>query len=157
MMTRDDARPCAPAKPNDRGDENVIPALQILSIDNVAETFGVSRWTLWVCELRGLIRRRRRAGNIQVYSWDDCDRIAFIIKCRRAGLRLSEVAPILCAINHSSALYQESGQELCLALAQKLEDRRRAINEALSELEHIHSMLGVRMNGDFESVADAPR
>ena len=37
------------------------PAVEsILSIDNVAETFGISQWLLRYCEFRGLIKRRNR-------------------------------------------------------------------------------------------------
>ena len=60
-----------------------LPVEQILSIENVAETFGISRWLLRFCEFRGLIKRRNRIGTTWVYSWADCDRIAFIIKCRQ--------------------------------------------------------------------------
>ena len=36
---------------------------KILSIDNVAETFGISRWLLRYYEFRGLIKRRNRIGD----------------------------------------------------------------------------------------------
>jgi hypothetical protein len=42
-----------------------------------------------VLRVRGLIRRRHRIGRSR-YGWADGDRLAFIIKCRRIGLSLSE-------------------------------------------------------------------
>ena len=36
----------------------------ILSIDNVAETFGISRWLLRYCEFRGLIKRRNQSADL---------------------------------------------------------------------------------------------
>lgn len=123
----------------------------ILSIENVAETFGISRWLLRFCEMRGLIKRRSRIGTIRVYSWADCDRIAFIIKCRRAGLRFSEIAPIVRAADDESARVHETGQELCTALVRKLEERRKMVDEALSELGHIHALLNAKLNGDVEA------
>ena len=121
---------------------------KVLSIDNVAEMFAISPWVLRHFEFRGLIKRRQRIGKTLVYSWADCDRIAFIIKCRKAGLRFSEVAPIIRAADDDSALVHESGQERCAALVERLEQRRRAIDEALSELGHIHSLLGAKLAGD---------
>ena len=119
------------------------PAVEsILSIDNVAETFGISRCLLRYCEFRGLIKLRNRIGSTGAYTWSDCDRIAF--KCRRAGLRFSEIAPVAQAVDHDSARIHESGQELCTALIQKLERRRKAIDEALSELGHTQSLLSAK-------------
>jgi DNA-binding transcriptional MerR regulator len=127
----------------------VEPAIErILSIENVAETFGISRCLLRYCEFRGLIRRRILIGATWTYSWADCDRIAFIIKCRRAGLRFGEIVPIVRASDDDSARAHESGQELCMALVQKLEQQRKVLDEALSELSHTHSLLGRRLSGD---------
>jgi DNA-binding transcriptional MerR regulator len=158
MMSSDDARPFAPGQSDDLSDSHGTPwpAAKILSIDNVAETFGISRWLLQFCELRGLIKRRSRIGRTRVYSWADCDRIAFIIKCRRAGLRFSEIAPIMRATDSDSARVHEAGQELCMALVQKLEARRRMVDEALSELGHVHGVLGAALRGDSRRPADAP-
>jgi DNA-binding transcriptional MerR regulator len=148
-MTSDDTQPCADSTNDSVG--VVAPTAKILSIENVAETFGISRWILRFCELRGLIKRRNRIGTAWVYSWADCDRIAFIIKCRRAGLRFSEIAPVVRAADDDSARVHEAGQELCMALVQKLEARRNAIDNALSELSHTHSLLGAKLAGDIET------
>jgi DNA-binding transcriptional MerR regulator len=126
-------------KPDSAG---AAPAAEsILSIENVSETFGISRWLLRYCEFRGLIERRNRIGSTWAYSWADCDRIAFIIKCRRAGLRFSEIEAIAQAVENESARVQESAQDLCTNLIQKLEAQRKAIDEALSELGHTQSLL----------------
>ena len=125
-----------------------LPVEQILSIENVAETFGTSLWLLRYCEFRGLIKRRNRIGKAWAYSWADCDRIAFIIKCRRAGLRFSEIAPIVRAVDNDSARVHEAGEELCVALIQKLELRRKALDDAISELGHTHSLLCARCGNE---------
>ena len=125
------------------------PAVEsILSIDNVAETFGISLWLLRYCEFRGLIKRRNRVGSTWTYSWADCDRIAFIIKCRRAGLRFSEIAALVQAADDDSARVQESAQELCVSLIEKLERRRKGIDDALSELGHARSRLCEKCGSD---------
>jgi DNA-binding transcriptional MerR regulator len=136
MTTKFDSAGCAPAVES------------ILSIENVAETFGISRWLLRYCEYRGLIKRRSRTGSAWAYSWADCDRIAFIIKCRRAGLRFFEIAPIVQAMDHDSARIHESAQELCSALIDRLKIRRRAVEDALSELGHMQSQLGAKCGNE---------
>ncbi len=132
-------------------DSGFAPIENILSIENVAETFGISRLLLRYCEFRGLVGRRNRAGRTWVYSWADCDRIAFIIKCRRAGLRFSEIAAVVRACDNDSARVHETGQELCAVLAQRLEMRRKMLDEALSELDHVGAQLGRKFCGDASS------
>lgn len=141
------------AGPEDADEFNAARLEKILSIENVSQTFGISRWVLLYCELRGLIRRRLRMGSVWTYSWADCDRIAFIIKCRRAGLPYSKIVPIVRATDHDSALVHESAEELCVGLAERLEWQRKAIDEALSELGHIRSLLGAKLAGVDDSGA----
>ncbi len=122
------------------------PADKILSIENVAEMFGVSRLALRYYELRGLIRRRHWIGRTQVYGWADCDRVAFILKCRRAGLRLSEIRPIIEAADQDTASpLTECGQERCMELVERLEQRKKIYDEALAELVHMHTLLSARL------------
>jgi len=147
-MRGDDSKPSAAAAESEVFDSAYAPIENILSIENVAETFGISRWLLRYCEFRGLIKRRNRIGSTWTYSWADCDRIAFIIKGRRAGLRFSELAPLVKAVDDDSARVQESGQVLCTALILRLETRRKAIDEALSELAHTNSLLGAKSGAE---------
>jgi DNA-binding transcriptional MerR regulator len=126
------------------------PVENILSIDNVAETFGISRCALRYCEFLGLVGRRNRIGSTWVYNWADCDRIAFIIKCRRAGLRYSEIAAVLRATENESARVHETGQEYCTTLIQRLEMRRKMIDDALSELRHVNGLLEAKLCGGVE-------
>ena len=58
----------------------------MLSIENVARMFGVSKLSLRYYEFRGLIRRMHSLGGVPVFGWADCERLAFIIKCRKAGI-----------------------------------------------------------------------
>jgi DNA-binding transcriptional MerR regulator len=125
-----------------------FPTQQLLSIQNVAQLFGVSRWALRHYELRGLIRRRHRAGRIWVFGWSDCDRIAFIVKCRKAGLTLREIAPVVQAAADDSGRVSEAGLALCAALVDKLNRRRLAINEALAELSHARALLTTKLADD---------
>lgn len=113
-----------------------------LSLDNVARMFDVSPWTLRYYELRGMIARRQTIGSVRVYSWADCDRIAFIVKCRRAGIGLADIAPVLRAVETDlSAQAIRINRRRCDALIASLEKPRKVLDEALGELTQIRSLL----------------
>ena len=123
---------------------------KVLSLANVAKMFGISPWLLRYYEFRGLIKRNQIRDGIRVYCWADCERVAFIIKCRRVGVRLHDVMTIIEAIkDDATPLAFRTGQELCMALVDQLERRRRAIGDALSELSHTHAKLSSRALGDW--------
>lgn len=120
----------------------------VLTIENVARMFSVTRLTLRYYEFRGLIKRRHRVGSVPVYGWADCDRIAFIIKCRRVGLPLSAVAPIVTAVDDDTNIAAHRiGQEACAKLIKHLEQRRKILDDGLAELSHTHSLLTVKILG----------
>ena len=118
----------------------------LLSIDNVAKMFNVSRFALRSYELRGLIKRRHRVGRTRVYGWADCDRIAFIIKGRRAGLTLAEMGNILAAADED-ALHADirAGRTKCLELIDRLDRQRQMLREALGELRHLYTLLSNKL------------
>src|SRR5262245_16330994 len=120
----------------------------VLSLENVAQMFSISRLVLLYYELRGFVRRRHRIGRIAVYGWADCDRLAFIIKCRRAGIALRDVAPILAAVDHEDDLdIHRRGQSACMDLVTRLQERRKLLNEALAEVAHTYSLLSMKLRG----------
>ena len=125
------------------------PSEEVLSIENVAKMFGVSTWTLRYYEFRGLIRRLHSLGGVPVFGWADCERLAFIIKCRKAGVKLGDVVTIIDATDDDvSPLGFKTGQENCMALVERLERRRRVIDDALAELSHIYALLTTKLLGD---------
>lgn len=152
LAMNDNAHPPRGGDANDLGLSQVILAQMenILSIENVAETFGIHWLLLRYCEFRGLIKRNKRIGGAWVYSWADCDRIAFIVKCRKAGLRLSQIAAVILAADDESARVHETGQEYCLSLIQSLEARRKTIDDALVELNSAQALLGAKMCGEAD-------
>ena len=128
------------------------PSERVLSLENVARMFGVSKLSLRYYEFRGLIRRMHSLGGVPVFSWADCERLAFIIKCRKAGVKLSDVVTIIDATDDdASPLAFKTGQENCMALVERLERRRRVIDEALAELSHVYALLTTKLLGDAES------
>jgi len=88
------------------------PSERVLSIENVAKMFGVSKLSLRYYEFRGLIRRMHSLNGVPVFSWADCERLAFIIKCRKAGVKLSDLVTIIDATeDDASPLRFRTGQE----------------------------------------------
>jgi DNA-binding transcriptional MerR regulator len=121
---------------------------RVLSIGNVARMFGVTRLALRYYEFRGLIRRRQVMEGQRVYGWADCDRIAFIIKCRRAGVPLRELIAIISASDEDATPEAvKQGQERCMALVDRLERKRKHFDEALAELNHVYTLLTSRLLG----------
>lgn len=118
-----------------------VPDL-ILSFSAVSKMFGISKIYLLYLEVIGLIRRRYRSGNQSVYGWADCERIVFILKARRAGLSLRDVAPVLRATNYNlPAPERRRGLSRCLMLIDRLQLQRLQLDQAFGELEHICTLL----------------
>lgn len=129
-----------------------------LSIRDVAQMFKVSPLTLWLYELRGLIRREC-AGRKWVYSWSDCERIALIVKARQAGLRFRDLKLVIIAMSRQSRLAAaDAGRLQTIRLIQQLEDRQQAIGNVLGELYRIDwelsDRLGVKDSGGTDAGAD---
>jgi DNA-binding transcriptional MerR regulator len=136
---------------DDSGPVPAPPEGVVLSIANVARMFNVSRLALRNYEVRGLIKRRHRVGRTRVYSWADCDRIAFLIKGRKAGLTLSELAAVLKAAEEDAS--RESvklARSACLDLIDRLDGRRQALRDALGELRHLYTLLSSKLSADSE-------
>jgi DNA-binding transcriptional MerR regulator len=134
----DDDDPNAPQQPD-----------VVLSLAKVARMFGISRLRLLALEALGLIRRRYRVGAERVYGWADCERIVFIIKARRAGLTLRDIAPVLRATNcNLPESERRRGLARCLLLIDQLEKRRQPLDQATSELQHMCTLLTTELNAD---------
>ena len=137
------------ARFEDTGAGRASATERVLSIANVAKMFAVSQLALRAYELRGLIARRHSLDGVRVYGWADCERLAFIIKCRKAGVRLSDIITIIRATDYDASLLQsEIGQETCAAQLAWLEQRRRTIDEALAELRHVSALFKPKLAGD---------
>jgi DNA-binding transcriptional MerR regulator len=125
------------------------PTDRILSLENVAEMLGVSTLRLRYYEFRGLIRRGQMHRGVHVYSAADCERVAFILKCRKAGLTLADIIVIIEATDEDvTPLIFRAGQETCMELVERLERQRKVLDDALSELSHVYAVLTARLIGD---------
>ncbi|HEY5963212.1 MAG TPA: MerR family transcriptional regulator [Xanthobacteraceae bacterium] len=128
---------------------------RLLSLRNVSEMFVVSQLKLRYYEMRGLIRRGNVQDGVPVYGWADCERISFIVQCRKAGLTLADISAILDATDEDvSPESSKAGQELCMVLVERLERRRKVLDDALSELSHAFALLTARLIGDTRKKED---
>ena len=108
------------------------------SITDLAEEFGVTLRTIRFYEDRGLISPERR-GTARVFHARDRVRLALILRGKRLGFSLGEIATI---VDMYDAEPGESGQ-LRYLLEQidvrrtELEQRRKDIDETLAELAEV--------------------
>jgi DNA-binding transcriptional MerR regulator len=131
---------------DDTGEGGDPPSGAVLSIKNVARMFGVSWATLRYYEFRGLIRRRNSVDGVRVYSWADCERLALILKCRRADIMLADIAAVIWAMDiDASPLQFKIGQDACMVLIGGLTERRKVLDQALAELRHVQLQLNAKL------------
>jgi DNA-binding transcriptional MerR regulator len=129
----------------DPASQQVAAENPILSIAAVAQMFKISPLRLRFFEWRGLIRRRRD-GDAWVYSWSDCERIALLMKARKAGLVVHEIAAVLRAMDDDTPnAVANDGRMQCLALIHALEGRKKAASEMLAELYRVDWELAERL------------
>jgi len=127
--------------------EPVMPSAEnhTLSLGVVAGMFKVSPLTLRLFELRGLIRRQR-VGHEWVYSWSDCERIALLLKARKAGLGAGALQAVIAAMDEETdEPVADRGRQQCLALIHALEARQQAVGNVLAELYRIDWELSERL------------
>ena len=130
-----------------------------LSIGAVARMFRIPTTTLRFYELLGLIARHR-AGRVRVYSWSQCERIALIVKSRRAGLRVRDLRLVLVAMDERApAAVSETGRRHCVSLINMLEEQQQAVGNVLGELYRIDwelsDRLGVKDSGGTDATAES--
>ena len=135
----------AVAAPGDTTDLPERAETTALTINSVARMFKIPVFTLRYYELRGLVRRHWSGGE-RIYSWSQCERIALIVKARRAGLALRDLQPVLVAMDEQAARsVAESGRLQCLSLINILEDQQQAVGNVLGELYRIDWELSARL------------
>ncbi|HSE70746.1 MAG TPA: MerR family DNA-binding transcriptional regulator [Nocardioidaceae bacterium] len=111
---------------------------QTWSITDLAEEYDVTLRTIRHYEDRGLISPERR-GTTRVFHNRDRVRLALILRGKRLGFSLDEIATI---VNMYDEQPGETGQleyllEQIEGRRQDLEQRRRDIEETLAELDDV--------------------
>jgi DNA-binding transcriptional MerR regulator len=114
---------------------------EILSIGEMAEKFGMTQRALRFYESRGLLNPTRDRGT-RLYGREDQRHLALILKGRRLGFTLSEIAEMIGAKSgRASPQALKLTRQKCLEQIAMLEHQTRDALEALAELRRIHGSL----------------
>lgn len=111
-----------------------------LTISQVAEKLGMTQRALRFYESRGLVAPRRE-GQTRFYSSWDVERLALILKAKKLGFTLSEIAQMVQAGEGASAHSLKLSRTKCAEQISVLERQVQDAGDALNELRRIHTML----------------
>ena len=111
-----------------------------LTISQVAEKLGMTQRALRFYESRGLVAPRRE-GQMRFYDSWDVERLALILKAKKLGFTLGEIAQMVQASEGSSAHALKLSRTKCAEQIGMLEQQVRDAEDALNELRRIHTML----------------
>ena len=111
-----------------------------LTISQVAERLGMTQRALRFYESRGLVAPRREAQMRFYDSWD-VERLALILKAKKLGFTLGEIAQMVEASEGTSAHALKLSRTKCAEQIGLLEQQVRDAEDALNELRRIHTML----------------
>jgi DNA-binding transcriptional MerR regulator len=119
----------------------------IFSVTQLAADLGITPRTLRFYEGKGLIRPDR-VGTVRAYTARDRARMVLILRGKRLGFTLKEIADYLALYDADPAHRAQNEKLLRLVFARivKLEQQRIALDEMLAELydykRHAETMLG---------------
>ena len=109
-----------------------------LSGSEVTRLCGVTLRTLRFYETRGLISPRR-SGRVRMYSPIELDRISRILRAKRLGFTLAEIAQMIeVKDGDASSPGLRLTPQKCLQQISHLEEQLKIIIEALADLRQIH-------------------
>ena len=114
---------------------------EALTISQMAEKFGVTPRALRFYESKRLLKPARE-GRGRVYSKTDQHHVALILKGRKLGFTIAEIAQMIAAEEgEGSAQALKLTREKCVEQIAHLEQQLRETNEALAELRRMHIAL----------------
>ncbi|WP_232223813.1 MerR family transcriptional regulator [Desulforegula conservatrix] len=124
--------------------KDIITQKDIITISELAHEFDVSTRSIRFYEEKGMISPGRTNGNQRFYTKRDRARLRLILRGKRFGYTLEEIAEI---IGMTDVDYNEAEQ---LRKALKFGDRRLAeIRERISELQHLeHDLMALHEHMD---------
>ena len=115
--------------------------LEVLTISQMAERFGLTPRALRFYESKGLLAPARR-GRGRVYTQADQRHLALILKGRKLGFTIVEIGQMIAA-EAGDVAPQALGltREKCVEQIEHLETQLRETTEALAELRLMHVAL----------------
>ena len=118
------------------------------TIGELSQEFDLTLRALRFYEDKGLISPQRR-GVTRLYSPQDRERIALIVKGKKLGFTLTEIRDLVAAQEgNANASSLNLNREKCLEQINLLEKQKHQIESALSELRRVYSTLTAKNFGD---------
>jgi len=111
-----------------------------LTISQVSEKLGMTQRALRFYEGRGLVAPRRE-GQMRFYDSWDVERLALILKAKKLGFTLGEIAQMVQAGEGTSAHSLKLSRARCVEQIGVLERQVQEAEDALNELRRLHTML----------------
>jgi DNA-binding transcriptional MerR regulator len=120
-----------------------------VTLAELAGEFQVTPRALRFYEARGFLTPVRTAGALRRYSQNDRKTVALILQAKRLGFTLREIRELCGSENHSGSLQLSRRQ--CTEQINLLEQQKRAIETALTELRQLYSRyyFDALSRGDF--------
>jgi DNA-binding transcriptional MerR regulator len=115
-----------------------------LTIGEVAQEYGITLRTLRFYEAKCLLTPYRH-GATRLYRSSDCKRLSVILTGRRLGFTLAEIKHLLNR-PHDGGLHLT--REQCVKQIKMLEQQKRSIETAITELRQIHTSFYQRLLED---------
>ena len=118
------------------------------TIGELSQEFDLTLRALRFYEDKGLITPQRR-GVTRLYSPQERERIALIVKGKKLGFTLTEIRDLVAAQEgRSDPCSLNLSREKCLEQINLLEKQRHQIESALAELRRVYSTLTAKNLGD---------
>jgi DNA-binding transcriptional MerR regulator len=133
-----------------------IDALDLLTIGEMSERFGITLRALRFYEARGLLSPQR-AGSVRLYGPTDTRRLALILKGKHLGFTLTEIRAMVATDSGEAAARGELAiaPDLVVAQLESLRRQRGNIEQAIVELEATHQRMAMMDGGALNRAASA--
>jgi len=112
-----------------------------LGIREMARELGVTPRALRFYEAKGLVSPRRR-GQARLYGAAEAEQVALVLKAKRLGFTLAEIRQMLGAPDQGAL---SISRRQCFEQIRLLEQRKREIESALTELRRTYSSFYARL------------
>jgi len=132
--------PCDPHRAEQESSAGDATGDRPLTIGEVAQEYGLTLRTLRFYEAKRLITPYRH-GNTRLYRSSDRKRLSLVLAGRRLGFTLAEIKHLLNRQHDSLHLTREQ----CMKQIKLLEQQKRSIEMAITELRQIHTSFYQRL------------
>ena len=133
------------------GSALVVSSQGYYTIGDLAREFNVTLRALRFYESKNLLRPRRE-GNLRLYSPEDRERLAQILKGKQLGFTLSEIRGLITGEGSEGGSQSrlKLSREQCIEQIRLLERQKKDIEDAIVELRRTYTDLYTRTGSDSD-------